>query len=87
MPHDGRRVVAIVLLLSLLTIPLQATGGSPKGPSEAPQTSAWSQALAALHSFLAALLPSPSAKAPGAPRQRPIIPGCSSGMDPNGACV
>lgn len=86
MPQDGRRVVAIVLLLSLLTLPLQAAGPSPKGPSVAPQASAWNQALAALHSFLAALMPSPSAKAPGAPRQRPIMPGCSSGADPDGHC-
>src|ERR1700724_3283279 len=83
MPHDGRRVVAIVLLLSLLTLPLQAAGRSPKGGIEAPQVSAWSQALAALHSFFSALMPHPGAKAPGAPRLRPITPGCSSGADPD----
>jgi hypothetical protein len=87
MPHDGRRVVATILLLSLLTLPLQAAGRSPTGASEAPQTSAWSQALAALHSFIAALMPHQSSKAPGAPRLRPITPECSSGADPDGHCV
>src|SRR5579863_578232 len=83
---QGRRVGAIVLLLSLFALlPLQAAGRSPEG-AQAPQTSAWSQALAALHTLVAALLPGQAPKAPGAPRRLPILPSCSSGMDPDGGC-
>jgi hypothetical protein len=91
MPHQGRRAVAALCLLSLLWLPTVAAGLTPAGGGgRVAEPATWSQAAAALWSQVVRLLGVSQAPAPGhaqpAGSGSGSGSGCdgSSGMDPNG---
>lgn len=91
MPHQGRRAVAALCLLSLLWLVAVAAGPVPAGGGgRSAEPATWSQAVVALWSQITRFLGVATPKAPAPPHAQLAGSGSgsgcdgSSGMDPNG---
>lgn len=91
MPHQGRRAVAALCLLSLVWLLAVAAAPAPAGGGgRSTEPASWSQAVGALWSQIAQFLGVAAPKAAAPPHSQLAGSGSgsgcdgSSGMDPNG---